>query len=416
SPEARNIKSELDYLFKILNCNQNTKFDLLVTEQQTEYSIGVGAGHTFTISENFVKRKISKDDLNGQGFFESNGQIDYITTAFFCLSSWQEHEDKEPDALGRFQYKNSYQFKLGNIRRNIVQECFDAMAARLGLQSRHEKSTFFLSHDIDTVYGAIKEDGFNVIKKGRFDLFLSMLFKVAIGKPAWLNIDHIMDLESAYDCRSTFYWIVNKAQKDADYQFQSPRMQKYFKNVSSRGFDNGLHKSLSGESFQQEIEKLGVHPLGNRYHFLKFHLPEGYDALENAQIQLDASLGFSEQWGFRNNYGLPYNPYNMAKRAPYNFVEVPLHIMDRTFFHKRMDLRTVENEIFSFFEAHNENAVLSILWHNNFFTDYKYKGYLSLYKKILAFIRDGNFGTINQEQIIQKYSIDGHRNPTVAVK
>jgi hypothetical protein len=348
--------------------------------------------------------------LNKHGFFELlPGVPDYLSTAFFCLTSLQELGNTDLDSLGRFQYKHSYQYKFGNSKRNIVQECFDKMAARLDLAPQETNSAFFLSHDIDSVYGSIKEDGFNVLKKGRFDLFLAMLLKIAMDKPEWLNIDKIMKIESEYDCRSTFYWIVNKGSvgknPNADYNFRSRQIQHHFKNVALKGFENGIHKSLSDDSFAEEIQKFGSMPVGNRYHYLKFNLPNGYNAIEQAGLKLDASLGFSEQCGFRNNYGLPFHPYNFEKRRPYPFLEVPLHVMDRTFFNQRRDLKAATQEIFDFFEANKKNAVLSVLWHNNFFTEYKYKGYLSLYKKILMYIKEGNFGTVNQEEIIQKYAI-----------
>ena len=37
------------------------------------------------------------------------------------------------------------------------------------------------------VNGAIFEDGFYVLKKGRIDLFLRMLFNIAMGRHEWLN-------------------------------------------------------------------------------------------------------------------------------------------------------------------------------------------------------------------------------------
>ncbi len=411
SSEIMGIIPELNYLFKILGAKKNVDFELVESDDKARYTIGYQSINTFRISENFVQQSLHASQLTESGFFESTrGVPDYLATAFFCLTSLQEHNDNKPDNLGRFQYKNSYQYRLGNIKKNLVQDCFNKILATLNLNVKPVKSTFFLSHDIDTVHGAIKEDGFNVLKKGRFDLFLSMLFKLAMGKPAWLNIDQIMKIESEYDCRSTFYWIVNKGnldniQKNADYDFQSSKIQHHFKQVAALGFENGIHKSLAKESFHAEIKKFGTFPQGNRYHYLKFRLHAGYTDIEEAGLQLDASLGFSEQYGFRNNYGLPFNPYNFAKRKPYSFVEMPLHVMDRTFFNRKMDLQSVENEIFGFFEGNKENAVLSLLWHNNFFTEFKYKGYLSLYKKILAYIKEGNFGTINQTEIIQKYNI-----------
>ncbi len=313
--------------------------------------------------------------------------------------------------MGRFKFENSYQHRFKNTLENIVQLCFNEISKICGVTPPKEKTQFFLTHDIDMVNGAIIEDGFNVLKKGRIDQFLQLLFHVAIGKPDWLNMDKIMKMESEYDCKSVFYWIVNKGkinarERNADYVFQSSKIKKHFASVEKNGFENGIHKSISSETFQDELIKYGSKALGNRYHYLKFNLPQAYHDIEKAGLKLDASLGFAEEIGFRNSYGLPFNPYNFENRKPHSFVEVPLHIMDRTFFqYKKSTVHHAEKDIFTFFDKNRENCVLSVLWHNNFFSDYKFKGYLPLYKKILAYIKENNFNTISQKEIIQKYSI-----------
>jgi hypothetical protein len=405
------IKDEIIYLFKIFGVNKKTTIEVVLTEDRSAPSIGRTPDHTFQVSENFINRKLSARQLNNNCLFElENRTPDYISSAFFFLTSWQEHNDTSPDSLGRFQYKSSYQSRFNNAGDNLVQHCFDKIASTLGIKHNPEKSTFFLSHDIDSVYGSILEDGFYVLKKGRVDIFLRFLFKVAMGKPEWLNMDQIMKIESMFDCRSTFFWIVNKGRinarsENADYHFQSPSIQRQFKKTETNGFENGIHKSISDETFDEEIKKYGATPLANRYHYLKFNLPRGYTAVERAGLKLDASLGFSECWGFRNSYGLPFNPFNFHSKQPYAFVEAPLHIMDRTFFSRKMEIGAVDKEIFNFFEKNKTDCVLSVLWHNNFFSDFKYNGYLPLYKKILQYIKEHNFGTIGQQEIIKKYSI-----------
>ncbi|HEY0743760.1 MAG TPA: hypothetical protein VGD40_19980 [Chryseosolibacter sp.] len=403
-------KTRLDYLFRVLAVNKKTKFEVVLSDDSSAPIVGRDAHHTFRVTTSFANDRLSVSQLNSNGLFESeNGAPDYISSAFFFLTSLQEYQDNNPDPLGRFQYKNSYQARFNSPTDNLVQHCFDQIAKAIGVSSHTEKTSFFLSHDIDLVYGSIKEDGFYALKKGRIDKFLQLLFHVAVGRPDWLNMDQIMKIESEYDCRSTFFWIMNqggtKRLMDADYNFQSSSIQQNFSNTGSNGFENGIHKSLSSKSFREEIERYGMQPLANRYHYLKFSLPAGYDAVEEAGLKLDASLGFSEQMGFRNSYGLPVNPFNFQNNRPYSFVEVPLHVMDRTFFVKKMDLESIEKNIFDFFEKNRSNCVLSVLWHNNFFTDYKYKGYLSLYKKILQYIKDNNFKTISQQEILNKYSI-----------
>ena len=142
--------------------------------------------------------------------------------------------------------------------------------------------------------GAIFEDGFNVLKKGRVDQFFKMLLRVAIGRPDWLNIDKIMKLESEYDCKSVFFWIVNKGkindrERNADYSFHSKSIQKQFHRVADNGFENGIHKSISPQTFKEEFVKFGKLPISNRYHYLKFRLLEPTRYRE-CGLKIDASL------------------------------------------------------------------------------------------------------------------------------
>lgn len=408
------MKPELEFILSTWAKNAGREFKLTDNEG---IRIGKSPESNLQITQDFAQRRFDQIKLGSEGVIKSeSGQPDYITTAFYLLNSLQEHSDKDPDELGRFKYSNSNQYKLKNSEQNLVQNCFDAISKVAGTPIRNEKSRFLLTHDIDMVYGAWIEDGFNVLKKGRIDQFLVLMLNAIRNRPDWLNMDKIMNLESEYDCKSVFYWIVNKGvvnkrERNADYTFHSETIQYQFKNVEKRGFENGIHKSISTETFKEELKKFGSPPLANRYHYLKFALPQAYRDIEDAGLNLDASLGFAEQPGFRNNYGLPFNPYDVDKRKAHSFVEVPLHIMDRTFFqYKKSSIKDAEKEIFNFLEKNRTNCVLSILWHNNFFTDFKFKGYLSLYKKMLAYIRDNDFKTINQQEIIQKFSITNHGN------
>ena len=408
------VKHELEFMIQTWAKNVGQPVEWSEHEGIT---IGVRPENQLQLSASFVQRQYDQINLNTDGIIETEaGKPDYLATAFYLLNSLQEHNDTNRDELGRFRYSNSYQYKRSNADQNLVQNCFDAISKTAGLNPRKVKSSFLLTHDIDLVNGAWLEDGFSATKKGRVDQLLVMMLNMLIGRPDWLNMDKIMKLESEYDCKSVFYWLVNKGkinarERNSDYTFRSTAIQGQYKNVEAKGFENGLHKSISNESFESELKKFGTHPLGNRYHYLKFALPEAYHEIENAGLKLDASLGFAEQPGFRNSYGLPFNPYSTRDRRPFKFVEVPLHVMDRTFFqYKKASLAETEHMIFSFFERNRENCVLSVLWHNNFFTDHKFKGYLGLYKKILGYIRDNHFRTMSQTEIIEKFSISNNGN------
>lgn len=297
APEMKDKERELRYILRIMGNNLGHHFDTSVdTKDEGMPNIGQSEDSVITISSDFASNNLSIERLGDDSLFHlPNGKPDYLSTAFFMLASQQEYTNNDKDSLGRFKFENSYQFKYNNTKDNIVQFCFNQLAKQLKLKERLEKSSIFLTHDIDDVYGAILEDGYNALKRGRIDQMLKLLFNAMIGNPDWLNMDKIMKLESAYDCRSTFFWIVNKGrlnkrEKNADYEFSSPVIQRHFRNVEKAGFENGIHKSISKESFQEEIEKYGRKPLANRYHYLKFSLPNGFDEIQNAGLQIDTSL------------------------------------------------------------------------------------------------------------------------------
>lgn len=407
------ILAEIEYTLKIFSVNKRVN----LTTSSSGFRIGDSEEANIKLSKNFISNFVQKklaftDNLAQSGFIEnSDGTPDYLSTAFYMLACLQEYDSASNlDLLGRFKFSNSYQWHFKNAEQNIVQFCFDKLAEQLVIRSEDEPTRFFLSHDIDSVYGSLLQDGFYAFKRGRLDLILRLFFNVVINRPDWLNIDQIIKLESDYDFRSAFFWIVRKGKEqgliNADYNFKSSQIQSNMRQVANRGFENGLHKSVSSTSFEEELTAFANKPISNRYHYLKFNLPEGFDAIEHSGLKIDASLGFAETMGFRTSYGQPYNPFNIKERRPYSFVEVPLHVMDRTFFqYNPMTTVKAKQTIIDFLEKNNKNCVLSILWHNNFFTNYKFKGYLDIYKGILTYIRENNFNTITQEELIKNYSI-----------
>ncbi len=79
--------------------------------------------------------------------------------------------------------------------------------------------------------------------------------------------------------------------------------------------------------------------------------------------------------------------------------------MDTTLHHyQRKSADEAFNYITTFTEQNAENAVLSVLWHNNYFTPYKYGSYFKLYKQLLAYFYENKFLGITQQEIIEKYS------------
>lgn len=337
--------------------------------------------------------------------------------AFYLVNSLGEYAaiPADRDELGRLRYEASVQKRTG-IQANLVLELMcRVLNENEPLQAcfsfKAQKSFFFLSHDIDSLYGSLLQDGLWALKHGRFDVLLKLFATALAARPHWFNIDLVMKTESDYGFRSTFYWLVNQGKIDArqtnsDYNIGSARVRNAIASSAQNGFEAGLHKSISPESFRTELDKLAfVKPVGNRYHYLKFAVPALYDTIEESGLKLDASLGFAEHYGFRNNYGYPFQPFNTHTGQPYSFLEVPLTIMDGTFQrYLKVPVAETGDTIIRFLEAHRENALISVLWHNTFFSNYKYKGYLNEYKKILAYLYEAKLQPMNQSDIIHTFS------------
>ncbi|MDI1353360.1 MAG: hypothetical protein PSX36_00485 [bacterium] len=334
---------------------------------------------------------------------------------FYLINSIAEHRvDATTDELGRFRYQDSVQKQIG-VEENLVLQLIHHATIKNDVLSRsfrikNHASYIFLSHDIDSVNGSFLQDGMWALKNGRFDILLKLFANVVLQHPGWLNMDLIMDLESEYDFKSTFYWLVNKGridkrQTNADYTISSGEMQKVYRRVEERGFENGLHKSISSDDFVTELGKLPSKVSGNRFHYLKFNVPDAYQNIESSGLKLDASLGFAEHHGFRNSYGYPFSPYNFEKNTVHSFVEVPLNIMDGSFQrYKGIPVEKTANTVIAFLETNKQNCLLSLLWHNTFFSNYKYRGYRNEYIKILQYLRESSFININQSGIIREFS------------
>jgi hypothetical protein len=323
-----------------------------------------------------------------------DGRVDRLATIFYlvnCLQEWRPKAD-ERDRFGRFRYESSFQHRFGCIERNLVQEQIDACMAEWGWKGRPRPSGFFVSHDIDTIYGSLKEDGFWALKRGRIDVLLRLIANAMLARPHWRNMDAILRLNTEYDVKTTFFWLVNKGIgesgiKNADYHIA--REQALPGLVAQRGFDNGLHKSCSPMTIDQELDQLGRPTTFNRYHFLRFLPHVDWPKISASRLDLDSSLGFAEHIGFRNGYGAPFQPFDLANGRPYDFVEAPLTLMDSTL-HRYMGIPVPEigQRIIDFCEAHPTSCVFSLLWHNTYFTDYKYGGLIAPYKQVLAYIHE----------------------------
>jgi hypothetical protein len=408
---GENYSNIIKYVLKLIEKNQSIKFQF----QAQKSGVKLIWDHLESESQfiqlvfyNSIKNKEFKFNLNDTiSIVDENGSIDLIASIFYKVNCLQEFGNQgDLDEYERFQFLSSYQYKNGLIKKNLVQDEINLFLKQHSIQGKNRLSKFFISHDIDTIYGSFLQDGLWAVKNKKVGVVLKLILNEISRKPHWRNINKILKISSEYEVYTTFFWLVNQGVglaniKNSDYKIE--KQKDLIDLVENSGSFNGIHKSCSTDSFETELKKSNLNTTINRYHFLKF-LPENdWETISQSPIKLDCSLGFSEHYGFRNSYGKAFQPYNVLSDKPYDFIEAPLHFMDTTF---HQYLKTPKSKIgdivIDFYENNNQNCDFSLLWHNTYFTDYKYNSYLSEYKKILGYIYENKIEVLSPNQIIEE--------------
>ena len=404
------------YVLKIIEKNRNIRFSFIANPKEAQVIWDHENDKSEIINLDFYrklrnnKNKLKHDSLFIKSPIITNGQEneDVIATIFYLINCIQEIDpsENELDQFERFKYTSSFQFKFGKIEENIVEQLIDTFCQSHTIKGIKKPSSFFISHDIDTIYGSFLQDGFWALKKMKIGVILNLIALELIRKPHWKNIDRIIKINNEYDVRSTFFWLVNKNKgtlgvMNADYKIK--KEQHLLNLVLQSNNINGLHKSCSEMSINKELEKGAIKSTFNRYHFLNFLPHKDWKKISDSKLDFDCSLGFAEHYGFRNSYGKAFQPFDVDNNKPFDFVEAPLHFMDGTFNrYMGLPVKDVGNTIINFYEKNSENCDFSLLWHNTYFTDYKYNSFLEEYKKVLSFIYESKIKCLTPKDLIKE--------------
>ena len=428
------FSAPIRWVFDLVATNKQTIFTYVNSVENADFTVSLYSDSDVYLDLDFYKKlnENAFNDLNN--YFASNkitspqppsnyplsiihypSKRDYFAPIFYFVNCLQEYNSKEFDIHKRFPFSSSWQARTGTITENTVQKLinlfFENQPKFKHLVAKSRESSVFLTHDIDGLYSAWKTEGLWAAKNLRLYKLLHLIYLEAIRRPAWFNIDTILKLHSEYDIRSTFFFLTEKGWNTegvfhADYDVNTPKIRQLFDNIHAQKSEIGLHKSAFNHSdFNTEFSKLPSSVLkSNRYHFLKFQLPDAWQTMEKAGVQLDASLGFAEQYGFRNSYGLPFHPYDFEKKQAMNLLVTPLNIMDGTMeCYMKMPTSEIAKTIISYLENNRKDAILSILWHNREFTPFKFEAYLDIYKQVLTYLYETKMKTVTASEIVKMY-------------
>jgi len=350
---------------------------------------------------------------------------DIVASAFYFLSGWNEIVSSARDIYGRPLYRESIINKLSLYSTPVVNYYFDIVYEAI----KHTKKTDIkkhlwnnnkfavaLTHDIDKCRSAWIEGSVSELKKHRIFSIPSLLARRFLkNKDAWFNFDVITQIEKKYNATSSFFFLARQGKtgqlENADYNIGQKQLRQAVESLKRNGHDTGIHGSpgthVHAHILKSEIEKACLDPvLGNRFHYLLFDPLKSVTVLEECGIRYDSTLGFPDHPGFRRSTCYPFYLFNFEKNDISPVVEIPLTVMDVTLAHKKylgLNFKEALAVILKLAdEIKKHEGVMTILWHNTYFSEYKFEGWKDVYTSVLDYCSANNALLTNAKAIYER--------------
>jgi peptidoglycan/xylan/chitin deacetylase (PgdA/CDA1 family) len=290
----------------------------------------------------------------------------------------EEYSPKQLDQHGRFRQAFSrYQNPLEpSISKYLFENGF-----RVKYPNNH-KFAVCLTHDVDDIFPPTKHilvSSLYLMKSLDFNqIGQQVLWKFSEKWPSpYLNFRKIMEIESKYNAKSTFYFMATE-QDPNRFRYKIEELEDEVKDIVNSGWDIGLHVGYYSFNNLEDIiaekerlEKvLGKEVIGCRNHYLLFKVPDTWQILARAGFKYDTTFGYTDTIGFRNGMCHPFRPVNLNNNHQINIMEVPLNIMDATLTNGLcLNYNKVLNQIKQLVDSVEAcNGVLTVLWHNDVFS------------------------------------------------
>ncbi|GMQ82052.1 MAG: hypothetical protein BMS9Abin05_1493 [Rhodothermia bacterium] len=299
--------------------------------------------------------------------FESRGDapFDLVAGTFYFLAGWQEKTSRIRDEHGRFLFSESIQSShnlatvpLVDLFRKLLQKELARLGFQLEQKQWSEKAWAFCpTHDIDYLrkwrpgifYREIVERALFNSEKETLGARGSRIGSAVAGlvqrqDPYAKTIKRMRDEVAIRGGTATYFFkTAARGPKDVHYNENASFLHRQYLELRSQNFEIGLHPSYHaynhGRYLREERAALrratGIDAGSSRTHFLRFDPITTPRLLADTGFQIDSSLGFAEQEGFRRATCLPFPLYDLEADQSLEIWEMPLTLMESTLFNRR---------------------------------------------------------------------------------
>lgn len=333
---------------------------------------------------------------------------DIIASTYFLISRYEEYinPNSNRDPHGRYIGKQSVPAQAGFIHRPIVEEYGELLRNLLQqagvplLPIPQQINHIYLTHDIDSItnYRRIRGLIGGILRRENITTILKSLINIH-NDPAY-TFPWILNQDNQLPQATQIYFV--KAARQASgldrpaYNLVGKNFTHLKKEIltSSPKAIFGLHASYKSGNIPDIISderKLLQYAIENqqittsRHHYLRSLQPNDMEALIDARITDDYTMGYADIAGFRLGTCRAVRFINPATRKLTSLTLHPLTIMDCTLSEPHyMNLTYKEALSYSQIlinETKQHNGDLCLLWHNTRFTNNDYHS--QLYSQII---------------------------------
>src|ERR1700730_17761557 len=307
-------------------------------------------------------RKFERDGESTFLFYSptSSGEPDWLAEIFEWVSCADEYSIQRRDCAGRIEFRDSYagrhRLDIGVPYAAVAMRCLhNALCKCVPGQPFEQKNdivgdTHFVinTHDVDILpagyfgslrrllkYALISILVFKLVRHSAAQM-AKALSMAAGGANPLDQIPNLLRTELRNGLGATYFFIArHDHRRDANYRLTEPDVETLLESIQRQGLEVALHGSYNSldcrgslASEFSTLRKQGLHPQGNRQHWLRFTLDKLIPAVEGAGALYDSSIGWNSM-GFRAGACFPFPPYNFACERPATFLEIPLAVMDQ---------------------------------------------------------------------------------------
>jgi hypothetical protein len=363
--------------------------------------------------EDDIKNQDIKVDIVSDGYYffktsdSSDFKYDLFASSFYLISRYEEYLSKEYDIHGRYISTNSLAYKIGFIRKAVV----NRWALQIGENIKNkypefsfpdQKYSYLSTIDIDSVY-AYKGKGFfrfagsffrSLLNKDFSDVNHRIKYLLGVINDPFDVYKYLFDRLATNNIDSTLFIQVGQPGKFDHNLKMSKKVSrmaiKYLESKTSLGIHPSYKSNVDFEILKSELESLqfllNKKIIKSRQHYIKFTLPNTYVDLSQIGIKEDYSMGFADNIGFRAGICTPFPFFNLQNDTTTDIIIYPFQIMDvslKNYLKLNSDLaiKAIEQIIN---EVRSVNGLFISIFHNESLSENNYwKGWRNVFETMI---------------------------------